>query len=89
MLRGMWDLSSPTRDRTMPLKWKLGILTIGLPGNYPKEYFNTVFMEEEMATHSSTLAWKIAWTGEPGGLQFTGSQRVRRDWACTHTIRNT
>ena len=29
-----------------------------------------------MATHSSTLAWRIAWTEEPDGLQFMGSQRV-------------
>ena len=29
-----------------------------------------------MATHSSTLAWKIPWTKEPGGLQSLGSQRV-------------
>ena len=34
-----------------------------------------------MAIHSSTLAWKIPWTEEPGGLQFMGSQRVRHDWA--------
>ena len=33
-------------------------------------------LEKEMATHSSTLAWKIPWTEEPSGLQFTGSQRV-------------
>jgi len=33
-------------------------------------------LEEEMATHSSTLAWKIPWTEESGGLQFMGSQRV-------------
>ena len=33
-------------------------------------------LEEEMATHSSTLAWRILWTEEPGGLQFMGSQRV-------------
>ena len=32
---------------------------------------------EEMATHSSILAWRIPWTEEPGGLQFTGSQRDR------------
>ena len=31
---------------------------------------------EEMATHSSILAWKISWTEEPGGLQSMGSQRV-------------
>ena len=33
-----------------------------------------------MATHSSTLAWKIPWTEKPGGLQSMGSQRVG-DWA--------
>ena len=32
--------------------------------------------EEEMATHSSILAWRIPWTEEPGGLQSMGSQRV-------------
>ena len=36
-------------------------------------------LEEDMATHSSTLAWRIPWTEEPGGLQSTRSQRVRRD----------
>ena len=34
-----------------------------------------------MATHSSTLAWKIPWTEEPGRLQSMGSLRVRHDWA--------
>ena len=33
-------------------------------------------LEKEMATHPSTLAWKIPWMEEPGGLQSTGSQRV-------------
>jgi len=33
-------------------------------------------LEKEMATHSSTLAWKIPWTEEPGGLQSMGLQRV-------------
>ena len=42
-------------------------------------------LEEEMATHSSILAWKILWTEEPCGLQFTGSQRVGHNWAHTHT----
>ena len=36
-------------------------------------------LEKEMATHSSTLAWKILWTEEPGRLQSMGSQRVRHD----------
>ena len=36
-------------------------------------------MEKAMATHSSTLAWKIPWTEEPGGLKSMGSLRVRHD----------
>ena len=36
-------------------------------------------LKKEMATHSSILAWKIAWAEEPGGLQSMGSQRVRHD----------
>ena len=35
-------------------------------------------LEEEMATHSSVLAWRIPWTEEPGGLQFMGSQSRAR-----------
>ena len=38
-------------------------------------------LEKEMATHSSTLAWKTPWMEEPGGLQSTGPQRVGPDWA--------
>ena len=36
-------------------------------------------LEEGMATHSSTLAWRIPWTEELGRLQSTGSHRVRHD----------
>ena len=36
-------------------------------------------LEKEMAIHSSTIAWKIPWTEEPGRLQPTGSQRVGHD----------
>ena len=36
-------------------------------------------LEEEMATYSSILAWRIPWTEEPGGLQSVGLQRVERD----------
>ena len=38
-------------------------------------------LEEEMATHSSILAWRTPWTKEPGGLQFVGLQRVGHDLA--------
>ena len=40
-----------------------------LVGEYP--------LEEEIATHSSTLAWEIPWAEEPGGLQSMGSQKSR------------
>ena len=43
-------------------------------------------IEEAMATHSSILAWEIPWTEELSRLQSMGSQRVRHDWAHTHTI---
>ena len=36
-------------------------------------------LEKEMVIHSSTIAWKIPWTEEPGGLQSLGSQRVGHD----------
>ena len=36
-------------------------------------------LEKEMAPHSSTLAWRMPWMEEPGGLQSTGSQRVGHD----------
>ena len=42
--------------------------------------------EEEMATHSSILAWKIPWTEEPDGLQSMGFQRVEHDSMHTHTM---
>ena len=36
-------------------------------------------LEEGMATHSNTFAWKIPWTEDPGGLQSMGLERVRHD----------
>ena len=43
-------------------------------------------MEKAMAPHSSTLAWKIPWTEEPGRLQSMGSWRVRHDWATSLSL---
>ena len=40
-------------------------------------------LEKEMATHSSTLAWRIPWTEKPGRLQSMGSQRVGHDFTFT------
>ena len=38
-------------------------------------------LEKEMAIYSSTIAWKLPWTEEPGRLRSMGTQRVRHDWA--------
>ena len=43
-------------------------------------HVSSAFSEKAMATHSSTLAWKIPWTEEPGSLQSMGSLRVGHDW---------
>ena len=42
--------------------------------------------EKAMAPHSSTLAWKIPWTEEPGRLQSMGSLRVRLDWVTSLSL---
>ena len=52
------------------------------------QYFVTVAqtMEKAMAPHSSTLAWKLPWTEEPGRLQSMGSRRVRHEWATSLSL---
>ena len=53
--------------------------------SFQKEFLNCTYllipMEKAMAPHSSTPAWKIPWTEEPGRLQSMGSLRVGHDWA--------
>ena len=44
-------------------------------------HFHFHALEKEMATHSSTLVWRIPGTGEPGGLPSMGSHRVGHDWS--------
>ena len=41
-------------------------------------------LEEDMATHSSILVWRIPWIAEPGGLQSVGSERVEHEWGTKH-----
>ena len=50
--------------------------------------FHSRALEKEMATHSSTLAWRIPGTGEPGGLQSTGSLGIRHDSDFTFTFQS-
>ena len=60
----------------LPAMWETWVQSLG-----PEDP-----LEKEMATHSSTLAWKIPWTEEPGRLQSMGSQRVRHNWATSLSL---
>ena len=55
--------------KRLPTMWETQVRSLG--GEDP--------LEKAMATHSSTLAWKISWTEEPGRLQSLGLQRVGYD----------
>ena len=44
------------------------------------------YVEKEMATHASTLAWKIPWTQEPGRLQSMGSWKIGHNFTFTFTF---
>ena len=61
-----------------------------LPSIFPKiRVFSSelaLCTEKAMAPHSSTLAWKIPWTEEPGRLQSMGSLRVRHDWVTSLSL---
>ena len=43
-----------------------------------------IYLEKEMTTHSSILAWEIPWTEEPGRLQSIGSQELDTAWQLNH-----
>ena len=47
---------------------------------------NAPILEKAVANHSSTLAWKIPWTEEPGGLQSMGSLEVGLDWVTSLSL---
>ena len=55
--------------RRLPTMWETRVQSLGQEDP----------LEKEMATHSSTLAWKMPWMEERGRLQSTGSQRVGHD----------
>ena len=55
---------------------KASVYNVGDPGSFPGSGRS---LEKEMEIHSSTIAWQIPWTEEPGRLQSMGSQRVQHD----------
>ena len=58
----------------------------GSPVPSPNNWWVGFKLEKAMAPHSSTLAWKIPWAEEPGGLHSMGSLRVRHDWATSLSL---
>ena len=61
--------------KCLPAMWEIQVWTLGWEDP----------LEKETATHSSTRAWKIQWTEEPGRLQSMGLQRVGHDWGTKHS----
>jgi len=69
------------------LEGKRGWLILqGLGLQEREKHIVSVHTEKAMAPHSSTLAWKMPWTEEPGRLQSMGSLRVRHDWATSPSL---
>ena len=66
---GFWSGGGGTSLVAQTVMWEIWVLSLGQEDP----------LEQEMATHSSTLAWKIPWTEEPGRLQSMGLQRVGHD----------
>ena len=74
MLSTLTSLVAQTVKR-LSTTWETRVLSLG----------GEDLLQKEMATHSSTLAWKIPWTEKPGRLQSMGSQRVWHDWVTSLT----
>ena len=63
------NLKNSSGLKNLPAVWESQVQSLGQEDP----------LEKGMATHSNILAWRIPWTEEPGGLQSTGSQRVRHN----------
>ena len=72
MLRSHFKLQNHQQNKSTKIWENVG-------PNWP--WIGDLFMEKAMAPHSSTLAWKIPGTGEPGRLPSMGSHRVRHGWS--------
>ena len=67
--KACWDSLVDQRVKRLPAMQETRVRSLGQEDP----------LEKEMAIHSSTLAWKIPWREEPGGLQSMGLQRVGHD----------
>ena len=81
--------ATPTYSGCLPAQVIFVSPASGRPGETPKAGFqefvaaHSAEVEKAMAPHTSTLAWKIPWTEEPGRLQSMGSLRVGYDFTFT------
>ena len=86
----LYPIYSRSKDVAFSLYHALGITVNKTDDNLcPYRTYTRVggyFNNTAMAAHSSTLAWKIPWTEEPGGLQAMGSLRVGHDWATSLSL---
>ena len=72
-----WETSLVVQTvKCLPIMWETQVQSLGQEDP----------LEKEMATHSSTLAWKILWTEELGRLQSMGSQRAGQDWGTSLSL---
>ena len=87
----VWAGDPPLGNRT---KNRVGENKGIIPDICPSQILNLSYLcftrsygtEKTMAPHSSTCAWKIPWTEEPGRLQYMGSLGVRHDWATSLSL---
>ena len=87
---------SPREEIGYPFQYSLGSLVAQMVKNLPamQEIWVQSLgwedpLEEDMATHSCILAWRIPWTEKPGRPQSMGLQRVRHDCAAKHSTAQT
>ena len=86
---GLWDLLIFHLSSQLHVQWDSTgnlILATVVVINTMKLVITTNQTEKAMAPHSSTLAWKIPWTEEPGGPQSMGLWTVRHDWATSLSL---
>ena len=97
---GIWVLEFPLcaalylRDKTAMWRPSLCYLSVGpMTNSTPHLQYKELIQASDslnalkaMAPHSSTLAWKIPWTEEPGGLQSMGLRRVGHGWATSLSL---
>ena len=85
--RGQWSCCHVPMNHLASCSGSSRSELLTLPGTEPLGItLSHILGEKAMATHPSTLAWKIPWTEEPGGLQSMGSLRVRHDWAISLSL---